>query len=192
MARDGFASTAMSGRSVYAIYCNASLQPYHAVAGTFGDWSDGSIGSYAIACGEQGSSGRFAVERPDAVDALVDWSVEFREQAAEAPAVTDPVVAAGLASAAADAGTGDTPVDHNTGGADAMRYTMFGAGAASVTIRAYLKSDYDAGNRTVRGVAVTGPDGRWLNPLMLSGGQTYVLVAWIPAVSRAVVSEVTV
>lgn len=89
------------------------------------------------------------------------------------------------------AGDGNIPVDHNTGGIDALRYTIAAAPADDVTIKAYLKSEYDAGTRTVRGTAHTGVDGRWLNPLMLNAG-TYTLVAWIPGVSDPVKTDVVV
>jgi hypothetical protein len=88
-------------------------------------------------------------------------------------------------------GDGDIPVDHNTGGTDALRYTLSGDPADDVTIKAYLKSEYDAGTRTVRGTAHTGVDGRWINPLMLDAG-TYTLVAWIPGVSDPVKTDVVV
>lgn len=88
-------------------------------------------------------------------------------------------------------GAGEIPVDHHTGGTDAMRYLLSGQPADNVTIRAYLKSDYDAGTRVVRGTTRTGPDGRWLAPLMLDPG-TYYLIAQIPSVTEALLTEVTV
>ena len=88
-------------------------------------------------------------------------------------------------------GDGDTPVDHNTGGTDALRYTLGGDGADNVVIKAYPKSEYDAGTRTLRGTAYTGPDGRWLSPLMLNAGVAYTLVASIPGVTEAAVTEIT-
>lgn len=89
-------------------------------------------------------------------------------------------------------GDGDTPVDHNTGGTDALRYTLGGDGADNVVIKAYLKSEYDAGTRTLRGTAHTGPDGRWLAPLMLNAGAIYTLVASLPGVTEATTTNLTV
>lgn len=88
-------------------------------------------------------------------------------------------------------GDGDVPVDHNTGGSDEIQYLVDGEGADNVIIKAYLKSEYDVGTRTLRGTAYTGPDGRWLVPLMLNAGVTYVLVASIPGLTEALVTEIT-
>lgn len=88
-------------------------------------------------------------------------------------------------------GDGDIPVDHNTGGTDTLLYRVNSVAADNVIIKAYLKSEYDAGTRTVRGTTYTGPDGRWLNPLMLNAG-TYTVVARLPGVSDAVATTVVV
>lgn len=85
---------------------------------------------------------------------------------------------AALTTAISGSGSGDTPVNHNTGGTDAIRLkTASGVGISHVKIRAYLKSGYDADSLTaiVRGEAETEDDGRWSQPMMLSAGLTYVL-----------------
>lgn len=85
---------------------------------------------------------------------------------------------AALTTAISGSGSGDTPVNHNTGGTDAIRLkTASGVGISHVKIRAYLKSEYDADSLTaiVRGEAETEDDGRWSQPMMLSAGLTYVL-----------------
>lgn len=100
-------------------------------------------------------------------------------------------------------GSGEFPIDHNGGSGaagaqctfylpytnpagvhsstDVMRLTSNGSvGAPSLAIRAYLASDYDAGNRTVIGLATTNSDGRWAGPINLNSG-TYYLVADNPS-----------
>lgn len=76
-------------------------------------------------------------------------------------------------------GDGDTPVDHNTGDEDNYRVTTkAGAPIDNATLKAYLKTDYDAGNRTVaykRGTAFTNSEGRWVEPMMLNAGMTYTV-----------------
>lgn len=76
-------------------------------------------------------------------------------------------------------GPGLTPVDHNTGGTDALRVVdANGAGINAVKISAYLTADYTAGNRGpsfLQGRTQTGVDGRWRNPLTLEDG-AYTLV----------------
>ena len=67
-------------------------------------------------------------------------------------------------------GDGDVSVNHNTGGTDALRVTHNGVGVDECRIRAYLKSDYDAGSRVVRGEVTTGSDGRWIEDMMLDPG----------------------
>jgi len=77
------------------------------------------------------------------------------------------------------AGDGDTVVNHDTSGSDNLRATSGGGnGLDNVTIRAYLKSEYDAdaAGATLRGTAVTAADGRWVTPMMLNSGLTYTLV----------------
>lgn len=88
-------------------------------------------------------------------------------------------------------GDGDIPVDHNTGGTDNLRLTRDGIGIGDAIIIAYLKSDYDAGNRTRRGKSTTGDDGRWLYPMMLDPG-TYILIAEKPGVYKPDPREIEV
>lgn len=77
-------------------------------------------------------------------------------------------------------GTGDTAVNHNTGGADNLRLTDdLGAGISNSGIVAYLKTDYDAANlglNNVKGTSRTRDDGRWLWPIMLNTGLTYTIM----------------
>lgn len=76
-------------------------------------------------------------------------------------------------------GGGPTPVDHNFGGANNLAYlTAAGVGIPNADVRVYLKSDYDAGNRSAayivaRSTTTTG--GAWFRPVMLNPG-TYTLV----------------
>jgi len=89
---------------------------------------------------------------------------------------TEVIVDASIA-ALLDVGSGDTAVNHNTGGVDNLRaVTIGGDGIDGVIILAYLKSEYDTGGRTLRGSSITKADGRWLYDMMLSSGLTYTLV----------------
>jgi hypothetical protein len=84
---------------------------------------------------------------------------------------------------AAGAGTGDTPVNHNTGGADNLAYkTAAGVGIDNAVVRAYLKADYDAGKFTLRAQATTDVNGRWVAPMYLNAGNTYVFIFEKPGV----------
>jgi hypothetical protein len=85
--------------------------------------------------------------------------------------------AGGGGSGGTGTGTGNVAVNQDTGGIDSMRYiTAGGAGIDDAEIIAYLKSEYDAGTRVGRGTTFTGPDGRWVKPLMLNSGFTYYLI----------------
>jgi hypothetical protein len=66
------------------------------------------------------------------------------------------------------AGTGEFPINHDSGGTDALRATSRGVGVGSVTVRAYLQEDYVAGDRTIRGQATTNDAGRWIQDMMLN------------------------
>lgn len=89
-----------------------------------------------------------------------------------------------------DAGSGDVLVNHNYGGTDALRISNGSSGIDAANITAYLTADYAAGTYTVRGVAVTGTDGRWVSPMMLNAG-VYTLVVKVAGYQPYTV-EVTV
>jgi hypothetical protein len=75
-------------------------------------------------------------------------------------------------------GDGSVVVDHDTGGADALAYkTGGGAGIDNAVVRAYLKSDYDAGNmgsEYIKATTTTDVNGRWTNQMNLDPA-TYTL-----------------
>ena len=96
------------------------------------------------------------------------------------------------AAASVGYGDGDTAVDHNTGGADNLRYVASGAGVDQATVRAYLKSDYDAGVYAERGRTLTRPDGRWSHALYLDAGLTYTVTFSKPGVYEVSKKDVTV
>lgn len=77
-------------------------------------------------------------------------------------------------------GTGSIQVNHNYGGADALRYlTSGGIPIDNAEIVAFLKTDYDAGNwepAFEKGRTTTNVDGRWAQSLMLDAG-TYTIRA---------------
>jgi len=70
-------------------------------------------------------------------------------------------------------------VNHDYGGVNALRVVDGnGAGIPGVTIKSYLKTDYDAGNTStafIKAIAETDAAGDWLTPMMLSAA-TYKLV----------------
>jgi hypothetical protein len=57
-----------------------------------------------------------------------------------------------------------------------MQYmTPGGSPIVNAQVRVYRKSDYDAGNFTAPvGITATGPDGKWLQPILVLPGYTYV------------------
>jgi len=107
-------------------------------------------------------------------------------QLAAIKAKTDTITNAG--------GDGDTAVNHNTGGVDNLRAAdAAGNGLDGVTLRAYLKTEFDANatTATLRATAVTGADGRWTTPMMLDSGLVYTLIFSRPDL-MTVAQEVTV
>lgn len=89
-------------------------------------------------------------------------------------------------------GSGNTVVNHNTGGTDALRFVDgAGAGIEGATIMAYVKEDYDDGIYTMRGQATTGADGRWTANLMLDDGVEYALVFYKPGAFGPTTETVT-
>lgn len=78
-----------------------------------------------------------------------------------------------------DSGSGDTSVDHDTGGADNLTYlTAGGLGVEGAEIKAYLKTDYDSGNKSskyVKGESITDASGQWSTAMSLNTGYTYTI-----------------
>lgn len=74
-------------------------------------------------------------------------------------------------------GDSGTPVDHNTGGTDALRFTTEDGDGIAGTVRAYVASDYaaDPAAAMLRGRTKTGDDGRWLGPIYLTAGVAHRL-----------------
>jgi hypothetical protein len=76
-------------------------------------------------------------------------------------------------------GSGTVVIDHNYGGVDNLTYqNTEGEGIAGATIKAYLKSSYDAGNTGnsfVLASTTTDDVGRWVRPMVLDPG-TYTLI----------------
>ena len=91
-------------------------------------------------------------------------------------------------------GRGDTPVDHDTGGTDALRVLAFGVGVDRAILRAYLQGDYTADRATAAllGSTVTLPDGRWATPIFLAHGFTYTIVAEKPGLFGPQTMSVTI
>lgn len=88
-------------------------------------------------------------------------------------------------------GAGDAPVtvDGVDSTTDILQYLdEDSAGLDNVTVSAYLKSDYDAGNKRLDAQTKTGSDGRWIAPLMLDSGTYYI----IGSVNAYQVNKVTV
>lgn len=74
------------------------------------------------------------------------------------------------------------PLDHNTGGTDALRcVNPDGDPLENVTVRVYDKAKWDAKLYSqVVGLVKTGPDGRWLQPVLVPPGTTYVIQVQLP------------
>jgi hypothetical protein len=92
-------------------------------------------------------------------------------------------------------GHGSVEVDHDYGTADALRFTTSGGlGIDGATIRAYLKSDWDAdlrGDAYVKGRAETDVNGRWVAPMWLDAA-TYTLAYALSGNNLTTTKEVTV
>lgn len=74
------------------------------------------------------------------------------------------------------------PLDHNTGGANALKYVdPNGLPIAEATVRVYTKADWDAKRYSkVVGLVKTDADGRWLSPVFVEPGNTFVVQFQLP------------
>ncbi len=92
-------------------------------------------------------------------------------------------------------GTGSISIDHNYGGTDALAYVIDGGTAVEdALVQAYLKAEYDAGNRTrnyVKAETRTGANGRWESEMRLNAG-TYTLVYYKQGEYGPDIQEITV
>ncbi len=92
-------------------------------------------------------------------------------------------------------GAGDTVIDENTGGTDHLRYVYNSQGIDNADIKIYLKSDYDAGNRSnsyIKAQSRTKVDGRWQWPVYLDSGFTYTVVFYKQGVYHTSTVEITI
>jgi hypothetical protein len=57
-----------------------------------------------------------------------------------------------------------------------------GNGIDNAVLKAYLTTDYatDPDAAALQATAYTGPDGRWVDPMMLNAGFGYTIVAYKP------------
>lgn len=118
-------------------------------------------------------------------------TIDLRPARLDAPISTR--ATPGDVQAASPAGDGDTAVNHDTGGTDNLRLEYNGNGIDNASIRAFLKSEFDADptSATLRaGPIYTGADGRWVGVMMLNAGLTYTLV-FARAGYNATTKEVT-
>lgn len=85
-------------------------------------------------------------------------------------------------------------IDHNFGGADAIQYVdPDGNPIDGATIRVYDKAKWDLKLYSqVIGLVKTGADGRWLSPIFVPPGTTYVIQAQLPGTWGPDVTEVVV
>ena len=92
-------------------------------------------------------------------------------------------------------GDGSVVVDHDYGGADALAYkTEGGAGIDNGVIRAYLKSDYDAGSKGsayIKATTRTDVNGQWTSEMNLDP-ETYTLYYFKQGAYSPSTQEVTV
>lgn len=103
-------------------------------------------------------------------------------------------IADAIATIDAGAGTGDTSVNHDTGGTDELRIVDGnGNGIVDATILAYVASAYASNplTATVQATATTGADGRWEAPMMLDSGTTYTLYIYKQGVYGPATTNVT-
>ena len=97
-----------------------------------------------------------------------------------------------IAQGTALSGTGTTVVNHDTGGADELTYESSpGVGISGASVKAYVKTDYDADVLTIRGQTITNDSGEWVNPLYLDSGTPYSIRFELPGQYGPDISDVT-
>jgi hypothetical protein len=89
-------------------------------------------------------------------------------------------------------GTGNTAVNENTGGTGNLLYQYLGVGIAGATIRAYLTSDFNAGNFIIQGQTTTNSLGGFAQPLFLQSGASYTLTWSYPTLYQEVSAVISI
>jgi hypothetical protein len=100
-------------------------------------------------------------------------------------------------------GTGDVPVNHHTGGLDNLQYLISGVAVDGGDVRAYLLADYNANNlssayikgQTKTGVVFDGTNtksGRWVQPMLLTSGITYIILFSKPGNAQVITAQITI
>lgn len=93
-------------------------------------------------------------------------------------------------------GTGNVPVNHNTGGTNALQLVDSDSnGIDEARIRIYKASDYNSGLITVpyiQGQSITDASGRWKHPVYLDSGVKYTIVYSKPGSIEVTTKEVTI
>lgn len=86
------------------------------------------------------------------------------------------------------------PMDHNTGGASALRYVdPNGTPIAEAMVRVYTKADWDAKRYSkVVGLVKTDAQGNWVSPIFVEPGNTFVVQFQLPNTWGPDTTEVTV
>lgn len=156
----------------FGLYVDAAQVTTAADVGPLPAAAPGSDGGLPLA----NASGRVGAEVQTFAAALVDPNGYPNVSVQAIDSETGIAVALANWMEFAGVGIGDTPVNHDTGGTDHLRYTHGGSGIGGATVRAYLDSEYAANNLTERGTATTGDDGRWVAPMFLTHGLVYAFV----------------
>jgi hypothetical protein len=136
------------------------------------------------------NSARYSATTPAGVQAAGAYDVTFRRHV-DGTAANDVPIGSGESGPNAAEGDGTVAVDHNTGGADNLRYVLGSTGVSGGVIRAYLTSDYTRGSYIERGRSITGDDGRWLAPMYLTHGLGYTLTFSKPGAYQTSTAVVT-
>jgi hypothetical protein len=138
----------------------------------------------------------FTVAAANSVYLVEVQGATFNEATDSLEAIRDRGDAAWLSSTGDSfVGTGDTAVDEDYGGTEALAYTYSGAGIDNATITAFLKADYDVKNWGavyMKGVTKTNTVGFFEVDLQLDCGFTYTIVYYKQGQYGPDTQEVTV
>ena len=91
-------------------------------------------------------------------------------------------------------GSGDTLINHDSGGADTLRVVDGnGNGIVDATIQAYVASAFSSNplTATVQATATTAADGRWKTPMLLDSGTEYTLYIYKQAAFGPATVDIT-
>jgi hypothetical protein len=174
-----------TGQTCYVQLRNSIGHIYNTNTDLFESYVTANVTNYALSSTEQGSGSCYYVANMPTGILPGTYNIVAKARAGGSPAETDRSVAegslawTGIAVGTVCGGDGAVEVNQDYGGTNTLTYvTSVGQGIDNASIRIYLTSEYEAGNRGIEFIiaaTTTNVDGHWIQSAMLDP-ETYTII----------------